>query len=128
MQKFGLVVADQESNDSEGHDVEEGNAPEDLLDSSRERLARIGCLCCSKTDEFCSREGKSSVDEDTAKTFEAVVESPWIAPLRTADVATVGTPTDVDDDAENDESYHGCDLDDRKDELSLAISFDTTNN
>jgi len=55
--------------------IEEEDSPEDLLDGSRQRFARVLCFGGSKTDELSSGKGKGSSNEHTAETFETVVES-----------------------------------------------------
>jgi hypothetical protein len=55
-----------------------------------------------------------------------VVKGSWIAPELSANVAALGTATDVDDDPQNDEPDNGGNLDNGKDKLGFTISFDAT--
>jgi hypothetical protein len=126
LQKTRVVVGNDQTDNGQGYDVEERNAPEDLLDGGGQRLSGIGSFRCSKTNQFGSREGKGCVDEDTTKALEAVVKGSWIAPELSANVAALGTATDVDDDPQNDEPDNGGNLDNGKDKLGLTISFDAT--
>ena len=96
-----IGVLDQETDDGQGDHVEQRNTPEYLLDGSWERLARVRCLGSSQTNQFSSSESKGSVDEGTAETLEAMVESTGIMPVFATDIASLGTATAVDNDAEN---------------------------
>jgi hypothetical protein len=125
LEELWLVVRYQKPNNGKGDDVKQCDAPEDLLDSSGKRLAGIGCLSCSKADEFSSREGESGIDEDAAQSFEAIVKWTWIPPVCCADIAALWTSTYVDDDSQNDEAYHCRYLDDGEDELGFTIAFDS---
>ena len=40
-EKFGIIMFDEQTNKSERQDVEQGDAPEDLLDCRRQRLRRV---------------------------------------------------------------------------------------
>lgn len=93
-------VWNQEADESQRDHVEEGDPPEHLLNRSRESLAGVGRLGRSQTDQLSTSEGKGSVDKDTAKTLETVVEGAWIDPGLSAPVASLGATATVDDDSE----------------------------
>lgn len=63
-------MVDEETDEGERQDVEQGDAPEDLLDRRRERPGRVLGFGSSETDEFSTGEGESSRDEDTTETEE----------------------------------------------------------
>lgn len=63
VEKSALVVRDKETDESKRDNVEEGDTPEDLLDSSGERLARVGSFGSSKTNKLSTGERKGSSDE-----------------------------------------------------------------
>jgi len=63
------------------------DTPEDLLDGRRERPARIMGLCCSETNELGSTKRECCRDEDVAEAFESMVESSWIIPIFTSNIA-----------------------------------------
>lgn len=87
-QKLGVSVLDKETDKSERQDVEERNAPEDLLNSRRQRPCRVLGLSSSKTDKLSAREGEGGSDEHTTETNE-VGERARIAPGSTALVCRV---------------------------------------
>jgi hypothetical protein len=53
-----------------------------------------------------------------------MVEGTGIAPEFATDVATLWTSSDVDYDAQDDESDNGSDFDNSKDKLGFTVSFD----
>lgn len=78
VQQAGFVIRDQEADDGQGDDIEEADTPEDLFHGRGEGLAGVGSFSGSQTDQFGTGEGEGSVDEHTAETFEAIVESAGI--------------------------------------------------
>lgn len=125
IQETRVVVRDKQTNDGKGNDVEEGDTPEDLLDSGGQGLARVGSLSSGETDQLGTGESEGGSDENAAKTLEAVVERSGIPPVLVANVAALGTTTDVQDDTEDDETDDGDDLDDGEDEFGLTITLHT---
>lgn len=125
LQQFFCVVGHEETDNEQGNNVEEGDAPEDLLDSSWERLARVRSLGCSEANKLGSGEGKCSVDKGSTEALEAVVEGSRVVPVFEADVPSIGTSTDVDDDAQDDETDDCGNLDDGEYELGFTIALDT---
>jgi hypothetical protein len=124
LQKTRVVVGNNQADNGKGYNVEQRDAPEDLLDGGGQRFSGIGSFRCSKTDQFSSREGKGCVDEHTTEALEAVVKGSWIAPKFSANVAALRTATDVDDNSQDDEPDNGGNLDNSKDKLGFTISFD----
>lgn len=105
-----IVSVDEEADKEEAEDIEEGNSPEYLLDSTRERPGRVVGLGSSETDEFGSGERKGSRDKNGAEALEAVLEGTgFLVPVTGTPVLVVatalGTTTedkDESDDHEND--------------------------
>ena len=81
--KSGVVVVDEETNESKGQDVEQGDAPEDLLDRRRERLGGVLRFGCSETDELGTREGEGSSDEHSAESDKGGERTGVLPPLAT---------------------------------------------
>lgn len=52
-------MRNKKADEHQGHNVKEGDAPEDLLDGAGEGFARIGCFCCCEADEFGAGEGEA---------------------------------------------------------------------
>lgn len=96
-----IVVWDKEADHKKTDDIKEGDTPKYLLDGSRQGLARIFSFRRGKTDEFRSRKGKGSVDEDTGETLKPVVKGSRIVPIPGAYIFVVGTATAVDNDSED---------------------------
>lgn len=118
------VVRRHDQAQDEGVDnVEEEDAPEDLLGRFGQRLARVGGLGGGQADELGPAESEGCRHEDGAEAVEAVAEGAWVVPVAGADVAAVvgGHAAAVDDDAEDDEAQAGGYLDDSEDELDCCI-------
>ena len=96
-----VCVGHEQADEDEGDDVEEADAPEDLLDGCGQGFARVGGLGGGESDELRAGEGKGRGHEDGAEAFEAVVEGAGVGPVFAADVAAVGAASDVEDDAED---------------------------
>ena len=116
-----------ESKYEETNDVEEGNAPEDLLGSLRQSLSGVGSFGSSKTNKLSTTESKGSSNKDTAEALETVDKSSGLVPVFCANVTTSisGNTTNIDDDTKDDETDACNDLDDRKNEFDLTIGADT---
>ena len=142
VQQFFVGVRDKEADQRQRDDVEERNAPENLLDGSWQGLARIGRLGSREANQFCAAKSKGCSDEDRAEAFEAVVECAWMVPVFAADIATRGrTATTSQNDSEDaggrvckrrpesgnrrnsHESNDSYDFDDREDEFCLSVAF-----
>ena len=95
-----VVERDEQTNKCKGHDVEERDAPKDLLDRSWEGFAWVGSFGSRQTNEFGAGEGKGCSDEDTASPFEAVVKGTGVNPVFAANVATFRSSTNIKDDTE----------------------------
>ena len=119
-----VVRGDDQTQEEERDDVEEGDAPEDLLGGFGDRLARVGGFCCCETDQLSSSEGEGSRNEDGTKSLEAIAERTWLVPIVSTNVASgIGrNSTAVDDNTEDDEADDGSDLDDAKNEFDLAVA------
>jgi hypothetical protein len=85
--------ADEQADKSKTKDIEEGDTPEDLLDSTGKGSGRVLGLGSCKTDELSACERKGSGDEDGAETREAVLESTRIVPKASAPVLIVSAIT-----------------------------------
>ncbi|KFY71690.1 hypothetical protein V499_08117 [Pseudogymnoascus sp. VKM F-103] len=122
-EEAGVVVGDEEADEGQADDVEEGDAPEDLLDGCGEGFSRVGGLGGGEADEFGAGEGEGRVDEDGAEALEAVAEWAGVDPEFAADVAGGGSADAVDDDAEEDEADYGDDFDDGEEEFGFSVAF-----
>ena len=98
-----VVVGDEKTDNGEGDDVKEADAPEDLLDGRGEGLTRVAGLCGGETDQFGAGKGEGCGHEDGAEAFETVVEGAWVGPVFTTDVGAVWAAANVEDNAENTE-------------------------
>lgn len=92
-----FVGGHEQADEHQGDDVEDGDAPEDLLDGGRERLAGVSGFGSSETDKFCASEREGAGDEDAAEAPEAVVEGAGVSPVLATDVAAFWLAADVDD-------------------------------
>lgn len=127
VEEVRVVRGNNEAEDEKTDDVEEGNAPEDLLDSLGESLSGVGRLSSSKTDQLGTTEGERGGNEDTAETLEAIAECSRLAPVLCTNVAAgIGrNSAGVDDNTKNDEANTCDDLDDGEDKFNFAVSTDT---
>jgi len=124
-------VLDKQTNEGETKDVEQGDSPEDLTDSTGKGLQRVLSLRGSETNKFGSGEGESCGNEDGAESLEAVGEGTGAVPGTRSPVfrvhAVAGSSTenqDQGDDHEND----GCTkLDTRRPEFFFGVSQGTPN-
>ena len=95
-----LVVRDEQADQGQGDDVEEGDAPEDLLDGGGQRLSRVGRLGSGETDEFRAGEGEGGRDEDATQSLKTVVESAWVSPILAPYVPSLRRAAAVEDNTE----------------------------
>ena len=93
-------VGHQQPHDRERDEVEERDAPEDLLAGGGQRAARVGRLGRGEADELRAAEGEGRRHEDGAEAFEAVVEGAGIVPVFHANVGAAGAAAYVEDYAE----------------------------
>jgi hypothetical protein len=82
-----VVRWDDETDDKQRNDVEERNAPEDLLGGLGNSLAGIVTFSCCETNELCTTECEGGYDENGAEAREAVYERARIAPVFPTNVA-----------------------------------------
>lgn len=105
-----IIRGNNQTDDSQGNNIEQRNTPEHLLCRSWQALPWIVCLCSSQADEFGSGEGKTSSDKDGAESLEAVAEGAGVLPVSAANVTTgIGWDTaSVDDNTlgEDELSFH----------------------
>ena len=87
-----MVGWDKETDEEETQNIEKGNSPEDLLDRTWEGLDWVLGLSSGETDKLSSRERESSSDENSAESFESVLESTRIVPCAGTPVFAVFTP------------------------------------
>lgn len=95
-----VVGGNQQTDEHEGDDVEDGDTPKDLLDRGGKRLAGVGSLGSSKTDQLGTGKRERGGDKDATETLEAIIEGPRIAPIHAADIAAFGFTADVNYDSE----------------------------
>src|SRR4051794_903794 len=96
-----------------------------MLLTSGEGLARVSSLRSGESNQLGSRESEGSSNEHRAQPFEAVVKGTGVAPVLSTNVSALGSTTACQDDAEDDETYHCDDLDDREHEFGFTITLDT---
>jgi hypothetical protein len=89
VEKTLLGVWNQQTDEHEGEDIEEGNTPEDLLDSTGQLLSWVGRLSSGKTDELSTRERESSRDESCTNTLEAAGKGTRVVPQASAVVFVI---------------------------------------
>lgn len=123
MEQIGVVRRNDKTEDEEANNVEESNAPEDLLDSLGKSLSGVGRLCSCETDQFSTTEGERSGDKDAAEALETIAEGATFTPVRDSDVAAgvSGYTANVDNYSEDNETNAGHDLNNRENEFNLAI-------
>ena len=88
IEKALIGIRNKEANESKRDDIEEGDAPEDLLDGGWQGLARIGGLGGGKANKLSAAKSESCSDKDGAETFEAMVECAGMVPVFTTNIAT----------------------------------------
>jgi hypothetical protein len=87
-QETRVVVRNEQTDESQRQDVEEGDAPENLLDRRRQRPRRVLGFGSSKTDKLSTREGEGGGDKDATEANE-VGECARVVPCSTALVCIV---------------------------------------
>jgi hypothetical protein len=121
-----VVGGNKKSDKGETEDVEQGDSPKDLTDSTRKGLQRVLSLSGSETNKFGTREGESGGDEYSAETLEAVLESARVVPSTSSPVfrvhAIAGTSSEDQDQGNDHEDDGGTQLDTRRPELFFGIS------
>jgi hypothetical protein len=86
-----VVRWDDETHDKQRNNVEESNAPEDLLGSLGNSLAGIIAFSRSETNELSTSKGKGGYDENGAKALKAVLKRTGIAPVFTTNIAPMSS-------------------------------------
>ena len=104
VEQVGIITGNDQAEDEQRNDVEEGDAPEDLLSGHRDRFAWVGSFGGCETDQFGPSEGESCDHEDRTEPLEAIHECAWVVPIFCAEVSLAADSTAVNDDAQNDES------------------------
>jgi len=84
-----VVRWDDETHNKQRNNVEESNAPEDLLSGLGNSLAGIITLSRSETNELSTSESKGGYDENRAKALKAVLKRTGIVPIFTTNVASM---------------------------------------
>jgi hypothetical protein len=135
VEQAGVLGADEHADERETKDVEEGDTPEDLLDSAGKSCSRVLGLGGSKTDELSASEGEGGSDEDGAEAGETVLEGTRSVPVASTPVlvepATARTATANQDDSDEHEDKSSGELEARTPELLLGVtesSEDVDNN
>lgn len=83
---------DKKANEEKTKDEEEGDTPENLLDSTRQSLGGVLRLGSGETNKLSTSKRESSSDEDRAESLETVLESTWVlSPVACAPVLVVST-------------------------------------
>lgn len=97
-----------------------------MLGSGWERLSRVGGLGSGQADKLGTTESKGGVDEDGAKSFEAIFERARIMPVVSTKVSAVDfrvDPSAVHHNSENDEADDGCDFDHAENEFNFEAQM-----
>lgn len=122
-----VVRGDEQADEEEAEDVEEGDAPEDLLDGAGEGLDGVVSLSGGEADELGAREGEGGGDEDGAEAAEAVAEGARVVPEAGAPVlavvAVAGPAAEDEDEGDDDEDDGGGELEHRGPELLLGVPY-----
>jgi hypothetical protein len=58
-------------------------------------------LCSCEPNKFCSGEREGSSYQKVTEPLEAVVESSWVSPVSTTNIAGIWTTTTIDHSAKN---------------------------
>jgi len=93
---------DKKADEEETKNEEEGDTPENLLDSTRESLGGVLRLSSGETNKLSTGKRESSSDEDRAESLETVLEGTGVlSPVACAPVlvvSTVGRTATTDED------------------------------
>lgn len=111
-QQTRVVGSDDEAEDEEVDDVEQEDAPKDLLHRTGDGLLGVGRLGGGETDQFGTAKGEGGGDEDGTEAAEAISERTWVLPVFDANVTLVSNATTVDDNTQEEEADACEDLDD----------------
>lgn len=129
VEEIGVVGRDEQTDKRETQEVEEGDTPEDLLDSTGQRLGGVGRLSSGQTDKLGTGVGEGGRDEDGAETGETVLPWAGVAPGAVAPVfvvETVGRTTTADeDDGDDQEDDDSGKLEAGAPELLLSVTQST---
>lgn len=113
-QQGRVVRGNQQTDEEEAKNVEDGNTPEDLLDSTGQRLDGVLSLSSGETNQFGSGEGEGGSDEDGAEALETVAEGTGVIPQLRALVGVVttaaGATAEDEDEADDHEDDGGTQL------------------
>jgi hypothetical protein len=101
-------IRDIQTDDEDGDDVEEEDAPEDVFDDAGDVFVRGRRLAGGDGDGFCAAVGEGGGYEDGGETADAADEGgAGETPVFAADVVVGGVAAGVDGDAEEDEDLGG---------------------
>lgn len=125
VEQLGVVPGNKEADQSQRHNIEEGNSPEDLLGSSGDGLSGIGGLGSSQASQLSSVESKGSRHEDGTDSLGTSRESAGVVPVSASDVVVVGSSSTGQNNSENDESDHSNDFNKRKVKLGFSVALDS---
>lgn len=84
-----VVRVDEQADEEQAEDVEEGDAPEDLLDGAGQGPGGVAGLGGRQADQLGAAEGEGGRDEDGAEAAEAVLERAGVVPEPGAPVLAV---------------------------------------
>ncbi len=91
-EQAGFVVRHEKTDEGEGHDIEYRDAPENLLDGRRQRLAWIGRLGCGEANELGAAISEGGADEHGAETLNPLLKAPGLAQYFPPMYPSVGVP------------------------------------
>ena len=119
-----LVPAPKRHEHRHGADVEDQDAPDDLIDGARNRAVGVGSLARRDANELDAAEGEHDDRDGEQHAPDAVGEEAAVRP-EVAEVHRERFGTRKDEvESHDDHEHDGCDLDDRKPELQLAVRAD----
>lgn len=110
-EQSGIIAIDQDSDEEETEDVEDGDTPEDLLNSTGHVLGGVVRLSSGETNQLGTGEGEGGSDEDGAEALEAVLECTGVVPVTSTPVFVVATAAGAataDEDKSDDHEDDGC--------------------
>lgn len=120
-----VVVGDVEADHQRRQDVEEQDAPEDVLDDPRQHTRRVARLARRDGDGLGPAVGEGRRHEDGGETADATDKGRVTnVPVPATDVSVVRVTPDIDGYAQDDEYNDGHDLEQAEPVLELAVGFD----
>lgn len=129
-----VVVRNQPADDPHTTDVEEDDTVEDAADSLGHVTTGVLRFASCEGNDLSSEERESGVDEGgpegqettlgTGNTVE-LIEGAGVLPVAETNTVVARSTSKVKDDAHNDETDDGHDLDEREPELRLAVVLHT---